>query len=196
MSETPKILAFAGSLREGSLNKKVVRVAADGARAAGAEATVIDLRDFDMPIYNADTHERDGFPEKAAAFQQLLIDHDGILICSPEYNGSLPGGMKNAIDWASRIREPGQKMYAAFENKIAGIMTASPGSFGGLRALNHLRGVLTIMTVKVLPLEVAVTFANQKFEGDAMTDEKTKAILEKLGAELTHTIKKFNGADQ
>jgi NAD(P)H-dependent FMN reductase len=195
MSETPKILAFAGSLREGSLNKKVVHVAADGARAAGAEVTVIDLRDFDMPIYNADIHQRDGFPEKATEFQQLLIDHDGILICSPEYNGSLPGGMKNAIDWASRLREPGQKMYAAFENKIAGIMTASPGSFGGLRALNHLRGILTIMTVKVLPLEIAVTFAHQKFEGDTMTDEKTKAVLEKLGAELTDTIKKFNGAN-
>jgi chromate reductase len=188
MSGAPKILAFAGSLREGSLNKKVVKMAADGARAAGGEVTVIDLRDYDMPIYNADHHEGSGFPENAVKFQDMLIDHDGLLICSPEYNGSLPGGMKNALDWASRKRNAEQKMYAAFEHKVAGIMTASPGSFGGLRALNHLRGVLNIMTVKVLPLEIAVTFANQKFDGDTMTDAGTRSLLEKLGAELVETI--------
>jgi NAD(P)H-dependent FMN reductase len=194
MSETPKILAFAGSLREGSLNKKVVHVAAEGARAAGAEVTVIDLRDYDMPIYNADRHEhdKDGFTENAIKFQDLLLTHDGLLICSPEYNGSLPGGMKNAIDWASRKRHSEQNMYAAFHKKVAGIMTASPGSFGGLRALSHLRGVLTIMTVEVVPLEIAVTFAEEKFESDTMTDEKTKKLLEKLGASVVDTVRKLH----
>ena len=193
MAITPKILAFAGSLREGSLNKKVLKIAAEGARAAGAEVTVIDLRDFDMPIYNVDDHERDGFPENAARFQDLMLAHNGLLICSPEYNGSLPGGMKNAIDWASRKRDPEQKMYAAFNDKVAGIMSASPGSFGGLRCLSHLRGVLTIATVHVLPLEIAVTFAEEKFDGDTMTDNKTKHLLEKLGTDLADTIKKIGG---
>ncbi len=191
MSNRPKILSFAGSLREGSLNKKVLRVAVEGARAAGAEVTVIDLRDFDMPIYNADNHEKEGFPENAVKFQELLLAHNGLLICSPEYNGSLPGGMKNAIDWASRVRGD-QKMYAAFKNKVAGIMTASPGSFGGLRCLGHLRGVLTISTVHVLPLEIAVTFAHEKFDGDEMTDEKTRKLLETLGASVAKTIEKIN----
>ena len=195
MPVTPKILAFAGSLREGSLNKKVLKVAAEGARGAGAEVTVVDLRDLDMPIYNADEHEKNGFPPNAVKFQDLLIEHNGLLICSPEYNGSLPGGMKNALDWVSRKRDAGQKVYAAFENKVAGIMTASPGSFGGLRCLNHLRGVLTIMTVKVLPQEIAVTFADQKFDGDTMTDEKTKKVLENLGAALAGTIKKLHAED-
>jgi NAD(P)H-dependent FMN reductase len=191
MADKPKIIAFAGSLREGSLNKKVLQVAVEGARAAGGEVTVIDLRDFDMPIYNVDDHERDGFPPNAIKLQDLMLAHDGLLICSPEYNGSLPGGMKNAIDWVSRKRDAAQKMYAAFNNKIAGIMTASPGSFGGLRCLGHLRGVLTISTVIVLPLEIAVTFADQKFDGDSMTDEKTRKLLEKLGADLVDTINRM-----
>ena len=190
MADTPKILAFAGSLREGSLNKKTLAIAVEGARSAGAEVTVIDLRDLDMPIYNADNDEKDGFPENAVKFQELLLEHDGLLISSPEYNGSLPGGMKNAIDWASRPRGD-VKMYDAFKNKVAGIMTASPGSFGGLRCLGHLRGVLTISTVHVVPLEIAVTFAQEKFAGDAMTDEKTRKLLEKLGASVANTIKKL-----
>ena len=191
MTITPKILAFAGSLREGSLNKKVLQNAVAGARAAGAEVTVIDLRDFDMPIYDADNHEKQGFPPNAVKLQDLLLENNGLLICSPEYNGSLPGGMKNAIDWVTRKRDEGQKMYAAFNNKVAGIMSASPGSFGGLRCLAHLRGVLTIATVNVLPQEIAVTFADQKFDGDTMTDEKTKKLLEDIGASVANTIKKL-----
>jgi chromate reductase len=192
MAITPKILAFAGSLRQESLNKKVVKIAAEGARAAGAEVTVVDLRDFDMPIYDVDRHEKEGFPPGAVKFQDLMLEHTGLLICSPEYNGSMPGGMKNIIDWVSRKRDPEQKMYAAFEGKVAGIMSASPGSFGGLRCLAHLRGVLTIATVHVIPLEIAVTFAEQKFDGDTMTDEKTKKLLEKLGASVAGAIGKLN----
>ncbi|HEV7643825.1 MAG TPA: NAD(P)H-dependent oxidoreductase [Pyrinomonadaceae bacterium] len=192
MAITPKILAFAGSLREGSLNKKVLQVAAEGARAAGAEVTVADLRDFDMPIYDLDRHEKDGFPPNAVKFQDLMLAHNGLLICSPEYNGSLPGGMKNIIDWVSRKGHAEQKMYAAFTGKVAGIMSASPGSFGGLRCLSHLRGVLTIASVHIVPLELAVTFADQKFDGDTMTDEKTKKLLENLGASVADTIRKLS----
>jgi NAD(P)H-dependent FMN reductase len=192
MAITPKILAFAGSLREGSLNKKVLQVAAKGARAAGAEITVVDLRDFDMPVYDLDLQEKDGFPPNAVKFQDLMLEHNGLLICSPEYNGSLPGGMKNIIDWVSRRRDAEQKFYAAFADKVAGIISASPGSFGGLRCLSHLRGVLTIASVHVIPLEIAVTFAEQKFDGDTMTDEKTKKLLENLGASVANTIRKLN----
>src|ERR1044072_1007150 len=192
MAITPKILSFAGSLREGSLNKKVLQAAADGARAAGAEVTFVDLRDFDMPAYDLDRHEKDGFPPNAARFQDLMLEHNGLLISSPEYNGSLPGGMKNIIDWVSRKRHAEQKMYAAFAGKVAGIMSASPGSFGGLRSLGHLRDVLTIASVHTVPLEIAVTFAEQKFAGDTMTDEKTKKLLETLGAAVADAIRKLN----
>ena len=194
MAKKPKILAFAGSLREHSYNKRVVKTAIEGAKKAGADVTYIDLKDYPMPIYNADEHEKFGFDENALAFQKLLGEHDGFLIASPEYNGSLPGGLKNAIDWASRKSE-NYGMIEVFKGKAAAIMTASPGAFGGLRCLNHLRGVLTIMLVNVLPSEIAVAKVGSMFEGDSeeMTDEKMKGILRDLGASLVDTMKKMRG---
>src|SRR5205085_9825896 len=125
MAKKPKILAFAGSLREHAYSKRVLNVAVEGARAAGADVTVIDLRDFPMPIYNADEHEANGFDENALKFQTLLSEHDGLLIASPEYNGSIPGGLKNQIDWASRKSgEFGQ--IEVFKGKVAALITASP----------------------------------------------------------------------
>lgn len=194
MAKKPKILAFAGSLRENAYSKRVVKTAMEGARAAGAEVTYIDLRDFPMPIYNSDEHEKSGFDANALRFQRALSEHDGLLIASPEYNGSLPGGLKNAIDWASRKSDE-YEMIEVFKGKCAAIMTVSPGAFGGIRCLAHLRGVLSILLVNVLPSEIAVSFVGDKFGGDAeeMTDPKTKQILEALGASLTDMLKKTHG---
>lgn len=94
----PKILAIAGSYRENSYNKRVLAVAAEGSRTAGAEVTMIDLRDFPLPIYDADMQDGGAFSEDALRLQDLMNEHDGFLIASPEYNGSVPGGLKNAID--------------------------------------------------------------------------------------------------
>src|SRR5215218_2885715 len=99
MGKNHKILAFSGSLREHAFSKRVVKTAIKGAEKAGAEVTFIDLRDFPMPIYNSDDHEHNGFDENAAQLQRLLNEHQGLLICSPEYNGSLTGALKNALDW-------------------------------------------------------------------------------------------------
>ncbi|HMT08303.1 MAG TPA: NAD(P)H-dependent oxidoreductase [Pyrinomonadaceae bacterium] len=185
----PKILAFAGSYREHSYNKRVLAVAVEGARAAGAEVTTIDLRDFPLPIYDADMQSDGAFDENALRLQDVMAGHDGFLIASPEYNGSIPGGLKNAIDWVSRSNDK-YKPYEPVKGKWAALMTASPGQFGGLRCLAHLRGVLTILAVHVLPMEVAVPFVSQKFDGDGseMTDEKMKAVLESLGANLVHKL--------
>ena len=194
MAKKPKILAFSGSLRKNAYTKRVVKTAIEGAKKAGADVTFIDLHDYPMPIYNADDHENLGFDENALRFQKLLGEHDGFLICSPEYNGSIPGGLKNAIDWASRKSEE-YGMIEVFKGKAAAIMTASPGAFGGLRCLAHLRGALTIMLVNVLPSEIAVANVGKMFDGDGehMTDEKMKAILHDLGASLTDTLKKMHG---
>src|SRR6478672_11779042 len=127
MARKPKILAFAGSFRENSYNKRVLKVAVEGARKAGAEVTVVDLRDYPMPVYNQDDQQQNGFDENALKFQRLLGEHDGFLIASPEYNGSLPGGLKNAIDWASRKSDE-FGMVEVFKGKVAAIMTASPGA--------------------------------------------------------------------
>jgi chromate reductase len=191
MTRNPKILAFAGSLREHALSKRVLKTAIRGAEKAGAQVTYVDLRDYPMPIYNLDEHEKNGFDEKALAFQGLLTQHDGLLIASPEYNGSLPAALKNAIDWASR---PSNKYprSAVFSGKFAAMMSSSPGSLGGVRSLSHLRGVLTSISVNVLPQEIAVPFAEEKFAGndEIMIDETMKARLEELGALLVEMLKK------
>ncbi len=186
----PKIIAVAGSYRENSYNERVLAIAADGAREAGADVTVVDLRDYPMPVYDADMQHGGAFDDNALRFQDALNEADGFLIASPEYNASIPGGFKNAIDWASRANNK-YGMYGVFKGKTAAMITASPGQFGGLRCLNHLRGVLTIMGVWVLPAEVAVTFVGQKFDGDGaeMTDEKMKSILTGHGANLVKAIK-------
>jgi NAD(P)H-dependent FMN reductase len=191
----PKILAFAGSLRERSYNRRVLRVAVEGARAAGAKVDIVDLLDFPMPILNVDSISANGFDPEALKFQALLSNYHGLLIASPEYNGSVPGGLKNAIDWASR-KSQRFGINEAFKGKFAAIITASPGGFGGIRCLAHLRGILSIMGVTVCPSEIAVTFVAEKFDGDSLEikDEKTKALLENLGASLADTLMKFHGS--
>ena len=192
MTRNPKILAFAGSLREHALSKRVLKIAIHGAEKAGGKVTYVDLRDYPMPIYNLDEHERNGFDERALAFQGLLTQHDGFLIASPEYNGSLPAALKNAIDWASRPSDEYPRS-GVFFGKFAAMMSSSPGSLGGVRSLAHLRGVLTSISVNVLPQEIAVPFAEEKFIGDEdeMIDEVMKGRLEELGALLVEMLKKM-----
>lgn len=194
MSKHPKILAFAGSLREHSYSKRVVKTAMEGAEKAGGEVTFIDLKDYPMPIYDEDDHKENGFPESALEFQKLLGEADGFLIASPEYNGSLPGGLKNAIDWASR-KSDNYGMIEVFKGKFAGILTESPGAFGGIRCLTHLRGVLTIMLVNVLPIEIGGGKVNTMFDGDSeeMTDKKMRGILHSVGESLVEMIRKTHG---
>lgn len=189
LTNMPKILGFAGSYREHSFNKRVLAVAAEGARNAGAEVTIIDLRDFPLPIFCADGIENGEFDANALRLQDLMAAHDGFLIASPEYNGSIPGGLKNMIDWISRANDR-FRMYEPVKGKTAALITASPGQFGGLRCLAHLRGVLTVLGIHVLPMEVAVPFVGQKFDGDGieMTDEKMKHVLESLGENLVRRV--------
>jgi chromate reductase, NAD(P)H dehydrogenase (quinone) len=191
MNKKPKILAFAGSLREHSYNKRVLKTAIQGAEKAGAEVTFVDLYDYPMPVYNPDDHERYGYHEKAFEFQKLLTLHEGLLIASPEYNGSLPAALKNVFEWATRQNNT-YKKSDVFNAKVAAILSASPGALGGVRALGHLRGVLTSVGITVLPAEVSVSFVNDKFAGDSleMTDERLKTMLENLGAALVDMLKK------
>ena len=97
MPKVPKILAFAGSLREKSYNRRVLKVAAEGARRSGSQVDIVDLRDYPMPIFDSDFIEEKGFDPMALKFQELVCSYDGLLIATPEYNGSIPGGMKNML---------------------------------------------------------------------------------------------------
>ena len=197
MTKRIKILAFAGSLRKHALSKRVVKTAINGAKRAGAEVTYIDLRDYPMPIYNLDDHEKNGFDEHALKLQGLFTQHDGFLIATPEYNGSLPAALKNTIDWVSRPSDLYPRS-AVFAGKFAAVMASSPGSLGGVRSLSHLRGVLTSINVNVLPQEIAVPFAEEKFAGDGeeMIDETMKVRVEELGSLLVEMLKKTHGQSE
>jgi Predicted flavoprotein len=194
MTSKPKILALAGSLREHSFNKRVLKTAVRGAEKAGAEVTLIDLKDYPMPICNPDLIESQGFPPNAEKLQRLLLEHNGLMIASPEYNASIPAPLKNMIDWTSRANGD-LKLGDCYRGKVAAIMTASPGNFGGIRCLRHLRDVLTLLLVHTLPVEIAVPRVGSMFDGtsDEMKDETMRETLENLGASLTEMIKKVHG---
>lgn len=191
MAFTPRILALAGSTREGSFNKLLVKVAAAGARAAGAEVTIIELRDLDLPIFDEDLEERIKLPEGGRRLKEALRAHHGLLISSPEYNSSVSAVLKNAIDWASRP-EPGQPPLSCFNDKIAGIVAASPGALGGLRGLVHLRMILGNINVTVLPKQFALSRAHEAFNPDGtLKDPKAREAVEGIGAAVAATIAKL-----
>jgi len=186
-----RILAFAGSTRTDSYNKKLVRVAADGARAAGAEVSLLDLRDLNLPLFDEDLEARSGLPEGAKRLKELLKAHGGMLIASPEYNSSITAVLKNAIDWASRSA-PGEAPLACFADKVAGLMSASPGALGGLRGLVHARAILGNIRVIVLPDQVAVPKAHEAFGPDGrLKDAAMQKMVEGIGAQVAATVVKL-----
>lgn len=176
-----KLLAFAGSLRRESFNKKLVAIAAAGAQAAGATVTTVDLRDFPMPIFDEDLEKESGMPDGGKRWKELLLSHDGFVISSPEYNSSVTAALKNAIDWASRAA-PGEGGLAAFKGKTAVLMSASPGALGGLRGLVHLRAILGNIGVLLLPDQIAISKAHEAFAPDgSLKDAKMQESIANLG---------------
>jgi NAD(P)H-dependent FMN reductase len=193
MTNTPKILAFAGSTREASYNKKLVKIAAEGARAAGAEVTYVDLRDLPMPLFDEDLEAKEGLPENVLKFKELMMAHQGFLITSPEYNGSITPLLKNAIDWASRpLPEEPPFALSCFRDKVAALMSASPGALGGLRGLTHVRSILSGIGVLVLPDQQAIPKAYEAFDADGrLKDPTQQEAVEQLGSKLATVLAKL-----
>ena len=160
-----KILVLAGSARLDSIHRKLARQTVEALREAGLEATLADLRDFPMPIYDGDLETGEGIPPAAKALKELARRHDGFAIASPEYNGSFPALLKNALDWISRP-EPGERPLEVFRGKVAAILSASPGPGGGRRGLHHLRELLEMMRVSVIPDELAIGAASAAFDAE------------------------------
>jgi chromate reductase len=187
----PRILAFSGSTRTDSYNHRLVQVAAEGARAAGAEVTLLDLKEYPLPLLDQDLEQQQGIPENAVRLKRLFVDHDGLLIASPEYNSSFAPLLKNTIDWVSRPAE-GEAMLAAYQNKVAAIMAASPGGLGGLRGLVHVRSILSSIGVVVLPDQTAVPRAFEVFDDNGqLIDEKQQARVQGLGASVARMLSKL-----
>ena len=179
---TIKVLVFAGSARRDSLNKKLARLAATAAERAGANVTYIDLNDYPMPIYHGDEEAATGIPENGKKLKALFKSHQALIIASPENNSSVSSLLKNTIDWLSRA-DGSESGMLPFKDKTALLLAASPGPFGGVRGLGHLRDIISRLGVLTWPDMMTVGNADTAFtETGAFVDGKQQARLEKLVA--------------
>lgn len=195
MSKPVRIAVISGSLRKGSYNTKLARYVAGQIKGPGVEIDEISLLELDLPLMNEDLEREKGLPGAAVDLKKRLIAADGILIASPEYNGSLSPALKNAIDWASRLRD-GEKPLEAFKGKSAGLLGASPGRLGGLRGLRHLRTILSGIGTHVIPTEFALAGAHEVFDADGnIKDETTAKLVVAVGESLVKTARAFKHAE-
>ncbi|MBX7247548.1 MAG: NAD(P)H-dependent oxidoreductase [Caulobacteraceae bacterium] len=181
----PRILLLAGSLRTGSFNRRLAEAAERCIAAAGGDVEHITLRDYPLPIYDADLEEEEGVPETGRRLHARFAEAQGVFIASPEYNAGTPPILKNAIDWVSRVRDQGGQ-DAAFVRPVFAIASASPGGLGGYRGLMALRQSLTLqLGATVIPQMVSVSRAHEAFEEDgSLKDERSAGFLRTLSARL------------
>lgn len=178
MQDHLRILAIAGSLREASFNRQLLKAACGLLARPGVELDVADLRDYQFPLYNEDEERVSGMPPQVLALKDRIRLADGLLVATPEFNGSLPGAFKNTIDWASRKDNP-------FEGKVAALLATSPGHFGARDVLKHMRDVFNYLQVISMPSVVAVPYAHQAFRPDGgLADAKIAGLVQKLMDDL------------
>lgn len=180
----PRILAFAGSTRKESFNRKLLTEAVDLGRQSGLEIQHIELADYPMPIMDEDLEAEHGQPANATAIRKMMLKADGLLLACPEYNSSVTPLMKNVIDWVSR-KESGGGGLEPYENKKALLLGASPGSRGGKRSIAAVRSILGNIGVEVFDQDFTLPRA-----GDAF-DEQGKLHDDGLRDTLRQTIDSF-----
>jgi len=182
-----RVLIFAGSARKGSFNRMLARAAAEAVSAAGGEATLLELGEHPLPLYDGDLEAAEGVPPEAVELHGLFSRHDAFLLASPEYNGFMTPLLKNALDWISRLPDA-DPSRPCLSGKPAGIMAASPGPGGGIRVLPMLRLYLANLGVTVLARQVSLRHAQKAFdENGILTDEKTRERVAVLAAQLLRT---------
>jgi chromate reductase, NAD(P)H dehydrogenase (quinone) len=186
------ILAFAGSTRDASANKKVLAIAVAAAREAGAEVTAIDLRDYALPIYDGDLEAADGVPQNALRLKTLFKAHRGLLIATPEYNTSISGVLKNTIDWVTRP-VPDEPFLACFNGKVAALLSASVGPMGGIRAQAHLRQILGGIGMTVIPEHWGVPgLVESTFDAHGnLTDQNGQMMVRRVGSSLASFLERL-----
>jgi len=184
----PRILVFSGSARRESLNKKLARVMAAELGALGAAATFVDLDEYELPVYHGDLEAAHGMPDNAKRLRELFMSHDALAIASPENNQSITALLKNTIDWLSRSIGDGKgdnSGLAPYRGKVAALLAASPGPFGGVRHLPHLRQSLAGLGVLVLGTQFALAHADEAFDdAGALKDARAARSVKGLAAEL------------
>jgi len=180
------IIAISGSLRTESFNRKVLQIAKKMASEQNTDVREIDLKTLALPIFDGDLREQ-GFPESVVTFKKAIEAADILLIATPEYNHSIPGPLKNAIDWASDKTNP-------FAGKVAAIFGASTGLFGTLRSQLHLRQVLAALNVELVPQpQVFIRSADEAFLPDgSLVDSKLMKQLHLLIQETINLARRKN----
>ncbi len=178
-----KVIALSGSLRSGSFNRRLVE---NAGRALEGKATFesLDLRQLALPMYDGDLEERAGVPAGARRLKDAIAAADALIIATPEYNNSIPGGLKNAIDWASR--PPANP----FKGKVTLIMGATVGQYGATRGILAVRQILTALMAVVVPSTVMISNADQAFDdAGLLKDPRSRTHVERACAELLRFTK-------
>ena len=167
-----RFLVFSASLRNDSLNTQLAKLAAIVIEKNGGTADFANMSDFDCPSFNQDLELKGILPDGAEEFRKRLLANDAFIISSPEYNGSMPGYLKNAIDWVSRFRPQ------PFNESHALLMSASPSMAGGNRALWSLRMPLEHLGTSVFPNMFSLAMAHKAFtpEGNIADATLGKAV--------------------
>lgn len=168
-----KVLVFAASLRADSLNRKLAALAARLAEQAGATVDHASMRDFEVPLYDGDVESKEGIPPGAHELRRRLIESDAFILSSPEYNASMPGTIKNLIDWASRFRPQ------PFDERHGLLVSASPSLAGGNRGLWALRVPLEHLGARIFPDMFSLPMAHKALVGDDLADAALRARFEK-----------------
>jgi len=191
----PPLLVFAGSTRAQSHNRRLAQVAADLARAAGAPVTHLELADFDLPLYNADLEAR-GTPAAAIRLKELFHAHPAWVICSPEYNGSYTGLLKNTIDWVSSPIKGDPEWgdgLKPFAGKVVGLLSASPGGLGGLRSLSHLSPLLLNLQCWLTPRQFALARSGEAFDANGQLAEPARLGVQGVVDQALWAAQRFTG---
>jgi NAD(P)H-dependent FMN reductase len=187
------LIFLSGSIRKDSLNKKLAKCSFGFAKNIdGVNASFVDLKDFEMPIYNGDLEAESGLPENAKKLKEVFKKCDGFFIASPEYNSSFSALLKNSLDWISRPHEQGEGALVAFSGKVAAISAASPGGFGGLRGLVPLRMMLENISTLVIPKQLVISAAHNEFDASGnLVNDRYKSQLNDLVLEFADTAKRM-----
>jgi NAD(P)H-dependent FMN reductase len=186
MPTAPRILAFSGSARKESLNRKFLAVAVQAVRDAGGEVTLLDLNDYVLPLYHGDLEDAEGMPANATKLIELITSHQALLIASPEYNSMITPLLKNTIDWCTRADDN------PFEGKVAAVISASPGALGAVRSLVMAQQLLLKLGCHVVPGQTFLPHASEAFdEAGALKEPRSQKSVKTMAAALVATAGRF-----
>ncbi|QIM53835.1 NADPH-dependent FMN reductase [Hydrogenophaga crocea] len=195
MTAPTPLLVFAGSTRAQSFNRRLARVAAEVGRAAGAQVTLLELAEHELPLYNADLEAR-GTPDAARRLKEIFHAHPAWIVCSPEYNGSYTGLLKNTIDWVSSPIKGDPEWSSGtkpFAGKVVGLLSASPGALGGLRSLSHLSPLLLNLQCWLTPRQFALAKAGEAFDAEGrLVNATALAAVQGVVEQTLHAARKLN----